>query len=323
MNPVTKHRLDGFEPDNLLAFMALLGLLRIFEESQPDWYARVAWTADEPPLRPILQVPVGVDQDSILCAAALGLNALAERHRFDGLTDLKLSPEDARKRMNEVAKSSDGDRYSADMWASLVSDSAVKDKKEEVERTPLCLLGVARTNFLKTFKEVPNCSKPPKRGRGKKKEEISETDCLREALFEPWKRPDKMGAFRWDPNEDARHALRWTAPADDKETTQHGANRLAAIGLSVLTVVPIPRRGQVELAILGGQLESSGKFNMCWPIWREPISLASIRALLSHPGLDHQKTRTALGIIEVRQAWRISVGRYYMNFTSAEPKPNS
>ena len=31
MNPTTEHRLDGLEPDNLLAFLALLGLLRTLE----------------------------------------------------------------------------------------------------------------------------------------------------------------------------------------------------------------------------------------------------------------------------------------------------
>ena len=31
------HRLDGLETDNLLAFMALLGLLRSLEEARPDW----------------------------------------------------------------------------------------------------------------------------------------------------------------------------------------------------------------------------------------------------------------------------------------------
>ena len=33
----TIHRLDGLEPDNLLAFIALLGLLRTLEEARPGW----------------------------------------------------------------------------------------------------------------------------------------------------------------------------------------------------------------------------------------------------------------------------------------------
>jgi len=147
---------------------------------------------------------------------------------------------------------------------------------------------------------------------------VSEGDCLREALFAPWSRPDATQSFRWDPNEDVRYALRGRDPTDakTKETTQHGANRLAAIGISVLTVVPRHRAGEVKLAIVGGLREAGGRFAVEWPIWREPISLACIRALLSHPHLDRSETRAAFGIVERRRARRILSGKF-MNFTRA------
>ena len=148
---------------------------------------------------------------------------------------------------------------------------------------------------------------------------IGETDCLREALFEPWKRPDATFSFRWDPHEDVRYALRATDPTDSKtkETTQHGANRLAAIGLSVLTVVPRLRGVTAQLGVVGGRREHRGGFVFTWPIWRHSISLAAIRALLGHAGLDKRATWDALGIFELRRARRISVGRF-MNVTRAE-----
>ena len=43
------HRLDGLEPGNLLAFLALLGLLRAIEEAARAWLPMVAWFVDEPP----------------------------------------------------------------------------------------------------------------------------------------------------------------------------------------------------------------------------------------------------------------------------------
>ena len=46
--------------------------------------------------------------------------------------------------------------------------------------------------------------------------------------------------------------------------------------------------------------------------------LAAIRALLGHVGLDNRTTWDALGIVELRRARRISVGKF-MNFTRAEP----
>jgi hypothetical protein len=39
----TRIELKGLEPDNLLAFLALLGLLRALEAAQPGWRPRVGW----------------------------------------------------------------------------------------------------------------------------------------------------------------------------------------------------------------------------------------------------------------------------------------
>ena len=313
------HRLDGLEPDNLLAFMALLGLLRTLEEARPDWRPRVSWTVDEPPLRPCLHVAEEVAGNALVEAVAEGLAALAPRHDFEGLPDLTLLPDEAIRRLQTAA---DSDRYTADLWAALVSNAAIAHDGKKVEPTPLCLMfGQGHQHFLSRLASVPQQTVPPKRGAGRNKSGISETECLHEALFAPWKRPDATDSFRWDPNEDVRYALRARDPTDSKtkETTQHGANRLAAVGLSVLTVVPRYRAGRVRLALLGGGREPDGAHTLSWPIWREPIGLAGIRTLIDHPHLDHPRTRAALGVVERRNARRISVGKY-MSFTRAEAR---
>lgn len=328
MTSYVTHRLDGLEPDNLLAFMALLGLLRTLEEGRPEWHQwhpRVYWTVDEPPLRPALRVPEGVTHDAIVQAAAKGLNKLASLPEFGDLVDLKLTRESAIQKLQDAAENAKEDRYTADLWAAFLSDVVI-DKKEKTKPTPLCLLGSGRTNFINTFKSVSVRKTPPKRRSSGKEDDISEYGCLNEALFRTWRRPDKTdgndktGAFRWDPQEDVRHAYRWHAPTDNKEPTQHGANRLAAIGLSVLTAVPKLQYNKAELAVIGIQRDMKDRqhFYFDWPIWREPVSLAGIRALLSHPYLYRQETRSALGIVELRRARKIFVGKY-MNFTRAEP----
>ncbi len=322
MTACTTHRLDGLEPDNLLAFMALLGLLRTLEETRPEWRARVSWTVDNPPLRPALRVPEVVDKDAIAAAAAEGLDVLAQRHDFYGRTDLTLSPEDATRTLRRAAETTGRDRYAADLWAAMICDVAVSRDGKKAEPTPLCLMfGQGHQHFLERLTSVPRRRGPPDRGKGRSKLTVSEMDCLREALFASWGRPDATPSFRRDPNEDVRYALRARDPTDakTKETTQHGANRLAAIGLSVLTVVPKPRHGQVRLAMLGGRRETDGAFVFRWPIWRAPISLACVRALLGHPGLESRETLAALGIVEVRQARRISAGKF-MNVTWAVPE---
>ena len=316
----TQHRLDGLEPDNLLAFLALLGLLRALEEATPKWPPpRVAWAVDTLPLRPVLTLPEATGRQAVAVAAAAGVKQLAQRHDFRPHKNLKLSPDEATRKLRGAAGS---DRYTADLWAALVSDAVVRSKKAEVEPTPLCLmLGQGHQHFLQRLSAVPRQGHPD-RGPGQPTYSVSETDCLSEALFTPWARPDATPSFRWDPLEDVRYAHRATDPTDPKTkaTTQHGANRLAGVGLAALTAVPTRPRaaaGEVHLAVLGGSRHADGSFIFSWPIWRAPISLAAIRNLLGHPGLDDPATCAQLGIVDRRCTRRISVGKY-MNFTPAE-----
>ena len=71
------------------------------------------------------------------------------------------------------------------------------------------------------------------------------------------------------------------------------------------------------MQVLGGAFERN-EFVFRWPIWREPTSLAGIRALLAHPELENGPSALAyLGVEEVRKTRRIGVGKF-MNFTRAE-----
>ena len=322
MSTPHRYRLDGLEPDNLLAFLALLGLLRSLEEAVPTWLPRAAWPASSN-VRPSLILRIPVKKTSIARAVATGVKQLASRHDFGSHRDLKLSPKTAEELCSAAAGG--GDRYFADLWAALVSDVAVRDQNKPpvVEPTPLCLMfGQGHQHFLERLSAVPREPQPPERevGSGRSKGPISETTCLNDALFSAWTRPDATKSFRWDPHEDVRYAYRATDPTDPKTkaTTQHGANRLAAIGLSAITVAPRRgRAGTARLAVLGGGRDPDGRFVFTWPIWREPASLTTIRGLLGHPRLDDPATRASLGVVELRRARRVTVGKY-MNFTMAD-----
>jgi hypothetical protein len=314
------HRLDGLEPDNLLAFLALLGLLRSLESSHPEWRPRVAWDLDRPPLRPVLILTEAQAADPICQAAADGVDRLATSYEFPSESggassqrDLNYTDRSARRLLANAV--STGDRQQADLWAALMCDAAAKDGK--IEATPLCLLfGQGHQHFLERLTAVPRMPAPPPRGRGRQIVTISAAQALHEALFQPWTRQDATPAFRWDPAEDVRYALRASDPSDEKSTTQHGANRLAALGLAVLTAAPEQRGGRVRLQVLGSSREAG--FALYWPIWRDPASLTAIRAMLSHPRLSAGPTAVAhLGVVQVRRTRRISVGKF-MNFTWAD-----
>jgi hypothetical protein len=202
-----------------------------------------------------------------------------------------------------------------------MSDGAIKDdKKEQVDPTPLCLLfGQGHQHFLDRLSGVPKEPAPPAQGKGTKKVVLSASACLEEAMFRPWHRDDATFSFRWDPEEDVRYALMAGDPTDPayKARTQHGANRLAAVGLAMLTVVPEVRAGRVRPVVTGG-LSGADGFSFDWPIWRDPATLTGIRALLSHPNLREPGALQHLGVDHVLVARRISVGKF-MNFSRARP----
>ncbi len=333
MTAATRHRLDGLEPDNLLAFLALLGVLRALEAADRDRpeggkrHPRAAWDLDTPPLRPLLCLAVSVTREEVAEAAAAGLSVLAADHDLGQWTrkDLNYARDEALRLLEEVAGNATiSARGRADLLAALMSDAAVKEDRHPgnspIDPTPLCLLfGQGHQHFLERLAKVPADPAPPPRGRGKAAVTLSAADCLAEALFMPWHRRDPTFSFRWDPEEDVRYALLAGDPTDPayKGGTQHGANRLAAVGLAAIPLVPETRAGRVRPAIVGGSFGQDG-FSFAWPIWSHPATLSAIRALLAHPDLHKAGGLTHLGVDHLLVARRISVGKF-MNFTRARP----
>lgn len=328
MTTASCHRLEGLEPDNLLAFLALLGLMRALEAADRErakddkFRPRAAWDIDLPPLRPRLFLARACDREDVTESAARGVEALAAAHDFGGSKDLNQSRQTCRELLEQRAKAASlRAREHIDLLAALMSNSAIKDdKKEPVDPTPLCLLfGQGHQHFLDRLANVPREAAPPPRGRGKKAAVVSASECLGEALFQPWRREDPTFSFRWDPEEDVRYALMAGDPTDAAYAagTQHGANRLAAIGLATLTLVPEMRAGRVRPSIVGGASGQDG-FSFAWPIWREPATLAAIRSLLAHRDLRKPGALVHLGVDHVVIARRITVGKF-MNFSRARP----
>jgi hypothetical protein len=66
----------------LLAFLALLGLLRSLETARPAWRPRAAWDVDAAPLRPVLVLVEPQDELAVCEAAAEGAATLATYHDF-------------------------------------------------------------------------------------------------------------------------------------------------------------------------------------------------------------------------------------------------
>lgn len=326
---LTRHRLEGLEPDNLLAFLALLGLLRSLDAADREQKEnlqlrpRAFWDLDRSPLRPVLRIACSATQNEVTEAASRGIAILTSANCFEGRKDLNHPCSEARAMLEKAAQAATASkRDAADLLASLMSDASVKENKNPgaaaIDPTPLCLLfGQGHQHFLERLVEVPVKPAPPPRGKGKAAVTLSAAECLDEALFAPWHRSDPTFSFRWDPEEDVRYALMAGDPTDSdyKGGTQHGANRLAAVGLAALTLAPETRVGRVRPSVLGGSFGPEG-FSFSWPIWKKPATISAIRALLGHPDLCKADGLAHLGVDHVLTARRISVGKF-MNFTRA------
>jgi hypothetical protein len=290
----TTHQLSGLEADNLLAFLALLGLLRALDTARPEWEARVAWHGAPPTAELLLAVPVY--RAAMIAQIHAGIWQLGVAYSFD-----RKDPKYTVGEFRTLAREARSDRERGRLVAALASDGALKRNNREgrVEVTPLCLLlGQGHQHFLSRLTEITQ------RERGK------DEAGLERALFETWRYQDRDESFRWDPIEDRRYAHQFGDPSEsrNKVGTVAGANRLAAIGFSALTSAPTGV-GLATVGVSGPRRERA----VCWPIVSVPTSLDGYVALLSHPWLGDEQAAPGLaryGVLAVARARRYQVDRY-------------
>jgi hypothetical protein len=308
----TDLRLEGIEPDNVLAFLALLGLLRAIEHERTALAPRVAWAGL--PLRPVIRVAAEITTRQMAEIAEQGCFALGSRQAVGAYKDISFDGAIARTLLQDAARG-DGDVATL---SALMTDGARKQDGGVIP-TPLCLMfGQGHQHFLERLAAVPT-------GRAtgaaaKRAANLRDPASIERALFAPWQRGDATDGFRWDPADDRRYALRFGDPSSEASTTEHGANRLAAVALPLFTVLPARRFGRQALAVRGFTFEHQATA-FTWPLWEQFAGLATIVAMLDHPELaqrqPHLKSLGHLSIVDVRRSRRISVGKF-LNFTRAE-----
>lgn len=330
MSAQTQHRLEGLEPDNLLAFMALLGLLRALETAEPAWRPRAFWDETQHPLRPVLTLAEAKTREDVAEAAARGVNALARFHEFDR-ADVSYTREEARVIFERLAPS-DGEPLSEQerlklacesaVFEALISDGAVREKEDKVWPTPLCFLfGQGHQHFLDRLAYVPSGRLPKKLEKLKSPPDLRSPAYISSALFASWRREDPSDGLRWDPAEDRRYALRADDPSGDPAGAQHGANRLAAIALPLFSTAVVARRGETRLLARGCSYAADGAMQFTWPLWSKPASLAVAAALLARAEMGASAPKlgalpAGAGVFALMRAERISVGKFF-NVTAA------
>ena len=119
--------------------------------------------------------------------------------------------------------------------------------------------------------------------------------------------------MRWDPQDAAEYALRWSDPSQDGASAVWGANRLAVEALPLFPSQPT-KRG-LQTTGFRSPRRRGGWPQFTWPIWTEWAGLDTVRSLLSLEELlasNADFTRAGLqerGIGEVYRAQRVRIGQ--------------
>lgn len=299
--------LPGLAADNLLAFLALLGLLRALDATRPDWRPRVSWSG--PPWLARLHLAADVDRPAAAATADDGVRQLGAAHDLGGRKNIDFTAAEFRALAETAARAaSPTDRRAADLLAALASETNLKGANGRVEGTALCAIhGQGHQNFLERLDKLGRTEL--ERGDGAR--------AIEAALFEPWRYAELGLTFRWDPEEDRRYALGHADPGSQKIRTVPGANRLAAVGFMLCPCMPTAGRLHTT-----GFRRQERRVTLTWPLWTLPLSLAAVRTLLGHPALVQDlPERHALapyGVAELMRVRRIQTGKY-LSFEPARP----
>lgn len=310
MTAATTHRLEGLEPDNLLAFLALLGLLRALESA--GWRPRAHW--EGPPLRPVLTLREAQTQEEVAQAAAKGAQSTKEAFRFTkgtfSFTRGRLVKVIGELLQEPPARAKDIDCA----LAAFVVETAVlpkaKNEGHAFQRAPLDCLGGGQTDLFGTLRDALDlCGQPDTANR------------LRDALFLPWRREYNGKGLRWDQADFRQHAYAWRAPTADHKRQERGANLLAVIGASAVFGCGGSHGGAISFLSLGSRIGVGGAHEFSWPIWQRTASLSAIQALLAHPAIAADAPDVRLlaqaGVSVVYRSRKIWPTRYAV-FTRAE-----
>ena len=155
-------------------------------------------------------------------------------------------------------------RCDTDMFAALASDLVAE--KGRLRKTAFDLTS-GNQGFLKNLRETAKVD--ARRGEGQ----------IEEALKGPWRYQDNDHSLGWDPQAQRVHALRGKAPENDKENRSvRAAILLASFAVPLFPCFSVSGR----LRTTGFHHHDNGEW-FSWPIWQEPISLAVLRSLISHP----------------------------------------
>ena len=297
MTTKTVHRLDGLEPDNLLAFLALLGLLRALELKNPEWRPRAYWDVERAPLRPILTTRKQTTREDLSRSALDGLlifkDALQPLSVNSGDSFWLLDDKPYRRALSEwcfsaLAACHPNQRKSfvwqlrCDLLACLGASRVDRKKGDVFDTTPMKLPSGQMKFIDAQFDLICDCK----------------VESIDNSLFKPWTYSYKKKSLRLSPEDARRYAYRASDPSPEGSRTELGASALSGLGLLAFPMSQA-RPNWRMVAYTGTRTE--GKIS--WPIWSasggKGASLCAIMAMLRTITFENNPGTSASNLIHM------------------------
>jgi len=310
---VREHRLDGLEPDNLLAFMALIGLLRALEMARPGWRPRAFWDVENHPWRPVLTLAEPQTQKTVAEAAAEGVKAFNPSAKAICDTAIEFEivrNKDKVKRLSENEKPTEKQQKDLKKIKRGIETPREPEKvtyiasnEDEIKRGYCTqnLAGKAMVSGLVGLEithrgERKASASPLKLTSGQQafaglfltltKEPL--LDEIARSLFQPWLYLHRGDSFRLSGAEARRYAYSARDPAKKEDKvegqtgsgvapSERGANTLACLGFPSFPVITTPTGVRISS-------QNSDPDTIMLPLWstgsKVGASLRSIEAIL-------------------------------------------
>lgn len=283
--------LTGLRGHHPLGFLAACGLLLCCGGRDGSREVRLGWKETEegsgwsvvlhrekePKLDSIVRMLVRqASREKASCALRWSIR-IDDREKFRSLGSRLLGDEQSAHRERTLA-----------VLPSLASDLVVNAKTKKLQPTSLDFTSASQP-FLKSIRDLSqqlSTNTAPRSGR------TSARDSLHEALCGPWQYRDDAHSLGWDPQTQRLHALRHKLPEQDKQNRSvRGAVFLASQALPLFPCFAVNRKLRTT-----GFHHDGGEDWFAWPVWREPISLDTLRCLLACP-LNRDLERRGVAVV--------------------------
>ncbi|MCX6633300.1 MAG: hypothetical protein NTW28_37365 [Candidatus Solibacter sp.] len=308
---MTSIELTGLKADIPMGAMAAIGVLRICQRMPGFTGSKLAWEAGGGGDHAVLWTPGETTTEALGQALAEDVKKAAERDELNWEEQIKTqTPVQFRARAEALLKA--GEWETAE-WFTAFASELVCGRDEKVDATPFDM-SVARQKFLADARKLAAGLGEDMPGRNVK----PAAESYREALFGPWKYEDDQHSLGWDPSTMKLGAFTYKAPTSMANAGVRAAVWLAFESLPLFPCFAGPR-GKLEVRAFRHDRRD---FTLCWPVWRQAISIETLGTLLGWEGLVKDTIPAtelaARGVTAVYRSERFKPNKYLSSFRAAE-----